>query len=111
MPSSKGFNSEDFQPYLKKLLNSILQGSAWNDDADTTRRWTVEIGRRVKERMLEIQPKGFKYIVTVHINENLGQAGRAGLSSHWEETDMSFTEIWSNDSLVCVLSAFALRCY
>lgn len=81
------------------------------------------------------------------VNENLGQGGRAGLSSHWEESDQSLTEVWSNvsqpssdlcwkhhrssinfdvkmklltclalllasqDSLVCVVSAFAVRCY
>lgn len=65
----------------------------------------VELYRPVKLKAvivcwlwLAIQPTGFKYIVTVHLNENLGQGGRAGLSSHWEESDQSLTEVWSNVS-------------
>jgi hypothetical protein len=32
--------------------------------------------QQVKQRMIEIEPRGFKYIVTTSLSENLGQAGR-----------------------------------
>ena len=65
--------------------------------------------------MIEIEPRGFKYIVTTSLSENLGQAGRwvlgllsdagdndltdrADLSCHWEDTDVAIQEMFSNVS-------------
>jgi hypothetical protein len=68
--------------------------------------------------MLEINPGGFKYIVscrsqpppgpshtlclttqvTTTFSENLGQAGRADMSCHWEDTDSAVQEMYSNVS-------------
>lgn len=56
------------------------------------------IMKRVKQRMIDIEPKGFKYIVTTTVSENLGQAGRADMSCHWEETDVVVQEMSSNVS-------------
>ncbi|KAG8763433.1 hypothetical protein FRC11_003918 [Ceratobasidium sp. 423] len=62
---------------MKKLLPSTLQGMVWDSkDRDQSKAWTKEIGERIKARMLEIEPSGFKYVVTTQINENLGQGGR-----------------------------------
>ena len=58
-------------------LNSLLL-LPWNGDlidlipSELTRRPV----QRVKQRMIEIEPRGFKYIVTATLSENLGQAGR-----------------------------------
>ncbi|KAI0334743.1 hypothetical protein GY45DRAFT_1317762 [Cubamyces sp. BRFM 1775] len=93
-----------------------------------------EIGERVKERMIEIQPRGFKYIVLTQINENLGQGGRyvrshcmhgirltmarrhhslhpsrADLVCHWEDSDAVAQEVYANDSIICICVAFAVR--
>lgn len=68
-----------------------------------------EIGERVKERMIEIQPRGFKYIVMTQINENLGQGGRADMVCHWEDSDAVAQEIYSNNSIICICVAFAVR--
>jgi len=71
--------------------------------------WCREIGDRVKERMLELQPTGFKYVVTTQINENLGQGGRADLVCHWEDGDSVSQEVFMNDSIIAVCIAFAIR--
>ncbi|KAL7409489.1 hypothetical protein BDY24DRAFT_403248 [Mrakia frigida] len=110
-PSRPKFDTTQLSSYVQKLLTSLLTGKTWDQDKDRSRSLVQEIGARVKERMLVIEPTGFKFIVIVNLNENLGQGGRAGMSSHWEESDQSLTELWSNDSLVCVVSAFAVRCY
>jgi len=68
-----------------------------------------EIGERVKERMLEIQPSGFKYMVLVQINENRGQGGRADMVSHWEDGDVCVNELFWNESLICTCIALAVR--
>jgi hypothetical protein len=45
---------------MKKLLVSTLQGRIWPEvrDKENVKLWMREIGERVKERMLEIQPRG-----------------------------------------------------
>lgn len=48
--------------------------------------------------MIEIEGKGFKYIVNTTFSENLGQAGRADMSCHWEDTDAAVQEMFSNVS-------------
>ncbi|KAF5369881.1 hypothetical protein D9758_001211 [Tetrapyrgos nigripes] len=107
------FDSDLLKAYMKKLLSTTLQSSQWPEakDRDKVKGWMKEIGERVKERMLEIQPRGFKYIVMTQINENLGQGGRADMVCHWEDSDRVAQEIFSNDSLICICIALALRTY
>lgn len=54
------FDSELLKAYMKKLLSSTLHSSSWPEpkDRDRVKSWMKEIGERVKERMLEIQPRG-----------------------------------------------------
>ena len=51
--------------------------------------------------MLELEPRGFKYVVQVQLVENLGQGGRADLSCHWEDSDVVTQELYSNVCLSC----------
>ncbi|KAG8921120.1 hypothetical protein FRC00_009101 [Tulasnella sp. 408] len=82
---------------MKKLISTTLEKERWDPkDKDKQRAWCKEISERVKGRMLEIQPKGFKFIVTTIINENLGQGGRADMASHWEDCDTVAQEMWAN---------------
>jgi hypothetical protein len=74
--------------------------------------------------MIEIEGKGFKYIVNTTFSENLGQAGRADMSCHWEDTDAAVQEMFSNvscsglvpvtqltrqDTMIVVCLAYAVR--
>ncbi|KAF9535105.1 hypothetical protein CPB83DRAFT_843488 [Crepidotus variabilis] len=104
------FDSDLLRAYMKKLLSSKLQGNLWPEakDRDKVKPWMKEIGERVKERMLEIQPRGFKYVVLTQINENLGQGGRADMVCHWEDTDVVAQEVFYNDSLICICIALAI---
>ncbi|KAI0049572.1 hypothetical protein FA95DRAFT_1488867 [Auriscalpium vulgare] len=105
------FDSDQLKPYIKKLLASTLQHATWAEsrERDRGRAWMKEIGERVKERMIEIEPNGFKYIVLTQINENLGQGGRADMACHWEDSDAVVQEMLVNDSLICICIAFAVR--
>jgi len=104
------FDGDLLKAYIKKLLSTTLQNSPWPDvkDRDRVKAWIKEIGERVKERMLEIQPRGFKYVVLTQINENRCQGGRAGIACHWEDNDVVAQEIYYNDSLICVCIALAI---
>ncbi|GLB33639.1 putative tctex-1 family protein [Lyophyllum shimeji] len=104
------FDADLLKAYMKKLLSTTLQNSSWPDqkDRERVRGWIKEIGERVKERMVEIQPRGFKYIVLTQINENLGQGGRADMVCHWEDTDVVAQEMYANDTLICICIALAI---
>ncbi|EKM59685.1 uncharacterized protein PHACADRAFT_137765 [Phanerochaete carnosa HHB-10118-sp] len=105
------FDSDLLRAYMKKLLQSTLQTATWPParERDRVKAWMKEIGERVKERMLEIQPRGYKYIVMTQINENLGQGGRADMVCHWEDTDTVAQEMFANESIICICVAFAVR--
>ncbi|GJE84635.1 dynein light chain Tctex-type family protein [Phanerochaete sordida] len=105
------FDSDLLRAYMKKLLQSTLQNATWPParERDRVKGWMKEIGERVKERMLEIQPRGYKYIVMTQINENLGQGGRADVVCHWEDTDAVAQEMFANESIICICVAFAVR--
>jgi hypothetical protein len=48
---------------MKKLLPSTLSHAVWSSiERDQVKAWMKEIGERVKERMLQIQPNGL-YVV------------------------------------------------
>ncbi|KAJ3723163.1 hypothetical protein EV361DRAFT_803317 [Lentinula raphanica] len=107
------FESELLKAYMKKLLSTTLSSAVWPEpkERDRVKSWMKEIGDRVKDRMLEIQPKGFKYIVLTQVNENLGQGGRADIVCHWEDTDTVAQEVYYNDSLICICIALAIRTF
>ncbi|GBE79313.1 hypothetical protein BKA93DRAFT_820077 [Sparassis latifolia] len=105
------FDVELLRAYMKKLLQTTLHNASWPEprERDRIKAWMKEIGERVKERMLEIQPRGFKFIVMTQINENLGQGGRADMACHWEDSDAVAQEVFSNNSIICICIAFAVR--
>ncbi|EKM80206.1 hypothetical protein AGABI1DRAFT_113412 [Agaricus bisporus var. burnettii JB137-S8] len=105
------FDSESLRTYMKKLLLSTFQGTVWpdpKDQNDRIRTWNKEINERVKERMVELQSHGYKYVVLTQVTQNLGQGGRIDMVSHWDETDIVAKEIFYNDSLVCMCIALAI---
>jgi len=107
----KKFDGEGLTGYMKHLLSATLSSQRWPEskDRDKVKLWCREIGERVKERMLQIEPSGFKYIVTTQIYEKLGQGGRADLRCHWEDTDTVAQAMFDNDTLICFCIAFAVR--
>ena len=53
------FDGDLLKAYIKKLLSTTLQNGRFEvKDKDRVKAWIKEIGERVKERMLEIQPRG-----------------------------------------------------
>ncbi|KIM45975.1 hypothetical protein M413DRAFT_441035 [Hebeloma cylindrosporum] len=104
------FDADLLKAYIKKLTSSTLQNCTWPEQKEKERvkGWIKEISERVKERMLEIQPRGFKYVVFTQINENRGQGGRADIVCHWEDGDVVAQEMYYNDSLICICIALAI---
>ncbi|OCF71526.1 hypothetical protein I204_07584 [Kwoniella mangroviensis CBS 8886] len=109
-PQRQKFPSDTLRPYIKTLLTKTLTNASWDsNDKAKMAAYSKEISERVKQRMIEIEPRGFKYIVTATLSENVGQAGRADMSCHWEDTDSAIQEMFSNESIIFVCIAFAVR--
>ncbi|KAK6903273.1 hypothetical protein L486_06734 [Kwoniella mangroviensis CBS 10435] len=109
-PQRQKFPSDTLRPYIKTLLTKTLTNASWDsNDKAKMAAYSKEISERVKQRMIEIEPRGFKYIVTTTLSENVGQAGRADMSCHWEDTDSAIQEMFSNESIIFVCIAFAVR--
>ncbi|KIJ19939.1 hypothetical protein PAXINDRAFT_7207 [Paxillus involutus ATCC 200175] len=84
------FDTELLRAYMKKLLQTTLQHAVWSSDRDQVKSWMKDIKERVKDRMIEIQPTGMKYMVLVQLSENLNQGGRIlsfARVSHWPSAD------------------------
>jgi hypothetical protein len=54
------FDTDLLKAYMKQLLSSTFQGANWPGvkDRDRVKSWIKEVGTRVKERMVDIQPTG-----------------------------------------------------
>ncbi|RSH81837.1 uncharacterized protein EHS24_008032 [Apiotrichum porosum] len=118
-PVRQKFPADQLRPYVRQLLAKTLAGAQW-DSNDRARmgayskeiceaEWQLTVHQRVKHKMLELDPKGYKYIVTSQFSENFGQAGRADMSCHWEDTDCAVQEMYSNDTMIFVCIAYAVR--
>jgi hypothetical protein len=58
-PPRPAFDSEVLRAYMKKLLPATLSHAVWSSiERDQVKAWMKEIGDRVKERMVLIQPNG-----------------------------------------------------
>ncbi|WWC69136.1 uncharacterized protein I206_103072 [Kwoniella pini CBS 10737] len=109
-PLRQKFPSDNLRPFIKTLLIKTFTNLNWDlNDKLKMSKYSKEVSEKVKQRMIEIEPRGFKYIVTTTLTENLGQAGRADLACHWEDTDSAIQEMFSNDSIIFTCLAFAIR--
>lgn len=108
-PGTTRFDGEELKMYVKKLLAMKLGQEAWTTDKERVQGWVKEIGERVKERMVQIQPSGYKYVVLVQVNENREQGGRTGMTAHWERGDECISEVFYNNTIISTCIALAVR--
>ncbi|KNZ59285.1 uncharacterized protein VP01_1767g1 [Puccinia sorghi] len=68
------------------------------------------IGESIQKMLLEFYPQGHKMMICTQVIENKGQAGRAGLVSHWDgNNDKVFKEVCSNDFVIGTVTAFIIK--
>ncbi|KIS65740.1 uncharacterized protein UMAG_12046 [Mycosarcoma maydis] len=81
-PPRTRFDASQLQAHLSSTLAARLRNASWDkSDKDKNRALSRSIAEVIKLKMLEIEPKGFKFIVQVQLVENLGQGGsRPGVS-------------------------------
>ncbi|KAI8450595.1 hypothetical protein BY996DRAFT_8689018 [Phakopsora pachyrhizi] len=87
---------------IRSSIQSILKDklSQINDIDKEIHRFkdlNLKLSQEVQNLVLERYPKGYKVMVMSQIIQNRNQAGRAGLTSHWDESnDKVIKEVWSN---------------
>ena len=76
-------------------------------------QWTKEIADTTKQELKDLsKDKRYKYLVQVIIGQNGGQGVRVGSRCFWDEdTDDCTWVSYMNDSLFCLVAAFAVYLY
>lgn len=70
------------------------------------------IAEEIKSKLIALDLGRYKYVVTVVLGENLGGGARMDARCHWDqESDASAQSFFSNDSLWCAATAFAVFYY
>ncbi|KAI5476324.1 hypothetical protein MNV49_007837 [Pseudohyphozyma bogoriensis] len=106
--SIRTFDADALRPYIRRAFGR-LQNAVWSRDGERSKAWCREIGEEVKAKMMELEPRGYKYLVSCSIIER-GAGGHAHLTAFWDETaDCSVSEVFTNDSISCSVLAVAMR--
>ncbi|KIR32965.1 hypothetical protein I352_04904 [Cryptococcus deuterogattii MMRL2647] len=104
------FPADQLRTWIRQLLATTLRDVVY-DRANPGRMKDLSRGlsEKIKSQMLTLQPHSFKYIITATLTENKNQAGRGDLVCHWQGTDVAVQEMFSNDSIIFVVLAVAVR--
>ncbi|GAX80430.1 hypothetical protein CEUSTIGMA_g7869.t1 [Chlamydomonas eustigma] len=107
---SQKFKVSRAKEVIAAILKTRLTGAAYH--ADNTSSWAREIADEVKKRLKEEGWTRYKYAVQVFIGEQRGEGVRLGCRGFWDpKTDNFATEIFQNESLFCVATAFGVYLY
>ncbi|DBA77501.1 TPA: Tctex1 domain-containing protein 2 [Trebouxia sp. C0004] len=105
------FRQSQAQDILAAVLKEKLLGATYH--AENSSAWAREIADEVKGR-LKAQEKWtrYKYVVQVFIGEQRGEAVRMGCRCFWDpKTDDYAQQVFSNETLFCVASAYGVYLY
>ncbi|KAF0513787.1 Tctex1 domain-containing protein 2 [Gigaspora margarita] len=101
-------------PMVKNVIRTIASQRLNNAlyDKDQAPGWANEISREIKQKLIELDLKQYKYVVNVTIMENKAAGARIQLACSWDmDTDNVAYETFKNDSIVCVIMAFGVYFY
>ncbi|KAF9351123.1 Tctex1 domain-containing protein 2 [Mortierella sp. NVP85] len=95
---------------MQQILEKQLQGKTYQ--ADECQTLSKVIAEEIKLKLIGLELSRYKYVVSVVLGENLGGGARSGARCHWDqESDSSAQAFYSNDSLWCSATAFAVFYY
>lgn len=92
---------------IREILNEKLGGREYH--GDHVQQQTKTIADEVKQKLKSMELPRYKYMVQVVIGEQRGEGVRMGCRTFWEPTtDTYANETFINDSLFCVVVAYAV---
>ena len=108
----KAIDVMEVQQTIEKEIQGILQDHKF--DAKKVQVWCQQIVKAVLKKLVENnkqQEFQYKYVVNAVILERTGAGLHSTSSCLWDKaSDTSASAQWSNESMYCVCSVWALRC-
>ncbi|KAA1073161.1 hypothetical protein PGT21_002160 [Puccinia graminis f. sp. tritici] len=91
-------------------LSSEKESFSHSNNQHRLKELNQSIGESIQKVLIEFYPNGYKFMICTQVIENKGQAGRAGLVSHWDQAnDKVYNEVWSNDFVIGTVTAFVIK--
>ncbi len=92
---------------IGEVLNEMLKDHTYKQDE--VPELTKQIADRVKNRLKLLELPRYKYMVQVVVGEQRGEGVRMGCRTFWDrDTDAYASETFTNDSIFCVATAYAV---
>ncbi|GAA5915074.1 hypothetical protein JCM5296_000257 [Sporobolomyces johnsonii] len=115
-PPRRDFNPTLLRPFIKRILAAPeVTAAVWDRDADLLGKRANDWASEIKKRMVDLEPRGYKYLVTVSVSERGSSSassgsGRAVLATFWDpSSDVAVSEVFQNDTVVIAILAVAIR--
>ena len=92
---------------IGEVLHEMLKDHTYKQDEAP--ELTKQIADRVKNRLKLLELPRYKYMVQVVVGEQRGEGVRMGCRTFWDrDTDAYASETFTNDSIFCVATAYAV---
>ena len=111
-PSFKDkFRPAEAKEKIEKILREKLKNAQYQ--SNELPQWNRDIADQTKQELKNLgKDKRYKYLVQVIIGHNTGQGVRVGSRCFWDEdTDDCAYVTYMNDSIFCLVVAFAVYLY
>ncbi|KAJ3629392.1 hypothetical protein MTP99_013787 [Tenebrio molitor] len=104
------FKAGTVKEIIRNALGDKLSGKAY--EADKVKKWTVDLANEISSKVTELKMKRYKHIVQVILGEHKGAGVKSGVRCLWDsETDGYTSEIFSNDTIFCLVVVYAVYLY
>ncbi|XP_018333563.1 tctex1 domain-containing protein 2-like [Agrilus planipennis] len=104
------FKFAPIKKITREIVQQVLGGQIF--EGDRVRKWITKIANEINENIRELKFKRYKHIVHVQIGEDKGQGIKCGLRCVWDsKVDSYFVDIFTNDTLFCLVMVFGVYLY
>ncbi|PFH31314.1 Tctex2-related light chain [Besnoitia besnoiti] len=104
------FKSKPVKEIMETVLKERLEGVEYN--AEESPLLTKRIAGEIKDRLLDLEVPRYKIMVNVILGEQRRQGIRLGRRCFWDgNTDSLANETFTNGSLFCIATAYAVYLY
>eukprot|EP01016_Furgasonia_blochmanni_P035901 TRINITY_DN4030_c0_g1_i1.p1 TRINITY_DN4030_c0_g1~~TRINITY_DN4030_c0_g1_i1.p1 ORF type:complete len:149 (+),score=25.85 TRINITY_DN4030_c0_g1_i1:162-608(+) len=104
------FRPDKMKEKVREILNTKLKSTVYQ--AEIVQPLSKELAESIRYTLKMQGPPRYKYMVQVIIGEQKGQGVRVGSRCFWDfDTDYCASETFTNDSLFCLVTVFAVYVY
>ncbi|XP_044756359.1 dynein light chain Tctex-type protein 2B-like [Coccinella septempunctata] len=104
------FKAAPVKEIIRTVQAEVLTGKVYS--ADNAKKWSIKIANEVNKRCKDLKMRRYKHIAQVILGELKGAGVKSVVRCVWDsETDGYTSDIFMNDSIVCVTVVFALFLY